>query len=175
MPSDPASRLMDAYPRIFHACHRRHRRDPRTKRLLSESQARVLDHLDQFEPLHLGALAAHLGVTQGTMSLAVSRLVRRGYVKSRRDPRDARRVNLLLSPAGARLKESSSVLDRELVTGLLGTLSPAEREAALDGLDLLARAATRFAENRKRGGQGGPRYSKSTGGSEGNTPWKGDA
>src|SRR5438067_13896350 len=80
MTSDAARQLMELYPRIYFACHARHVREPRTRRLLSAPQASILDHLDEREPLTLVDLARHMGVTPSTMSLHVERLVRRGYV-----------------------------------------------------------------------------------------------
>jgi DNA-binding MarR family transcriptional regulator len=130
------------YPRIFLACHRRHRRDPASGREVSEGQARLIDHLDEWEPMGLSSLARHMGLTPGTLSVAVTRLVRRGLVRRRRDPRDSRRIRLWLTPAGARLKEAQSVLDVDLVEGLLMHLDDRERGQALGGLALLARAAT---------------------------------
>src|SRR2546429_2235399 len=69
MTSDAARQLMELYPRIYFACHARHVRDPRTRRLLSAHQASILDHLDEREPLTLVDLARHMGVTPSTMSL----------------------------------------------------------------------------------------------------------
>ena len=140
-PTTVVRTVLDAYPKIFFACHRRHRRDPRTQKLLSESQARVLDHLDQVEPTSLTKLAEHLGVTLGTMSLSVERLVRRGYVRRREDPADGRKVRLLLTPAGARMKEAASVLDEDLVEAMMSRLDEADRALAVRGLELLADAA----------------------------------
>ena len=141
MAADAARRLLAAYPRIFFACHARHVRDPKTRRLLSAHQASILDHLDSVEGITLMGLAKHMGVTPATMSVAIERLVRRGYVARGRDTRDKRRLQLRLTAAGVRVKEASSVLEPERVRALLAGLPPREREQALDGLDLLARAA----------------------------------
>ncbi len=141
---DHVRRVLECYPRIFFACHTRHRRDPQSKRLLSAHQGSILDHLDEVEPVTLAGLAAHMGVTPSTMSLSIDRLERRGYVLRKRDPRDRRRVHLLLTPAGVRVKEAQSVLEPARVRGLLETLPFEEREAATAGLALLARAAAEF-------------------------------
>jgi len=141
---DGVERLLAAYPKIFFACHERHRRDPRTRRLVSAHQAAILDHLDELEPTNLQNLARHMGVTPSTMSLAIERLVRRGYVRRVRDARDRRRLRLRLSPAGVRVKEAGRVLEPARVRGMLARLSPTEREAALRGLALLARAAEEY-------------------------------
>jgi DNA-binding MarR family transcriptional regulator len=141
MAADAARRLLAAYPRIFFACHARHVRDPKTRRLLSAHQASILDHLDSIEAVTLMGLAKHMGVTPATMSLAIERLVRRGYVQRARDASDRRRLKLRLTAAGVRIKEASSVLEPERVRALLAGLAPRDREQALQGLDLLARAA----------------------------------
>ena len=137
---------MELYPKIYFACHTRHVRDPRTRRILSAHQASILDHLDTEDSLPLMDLARHMGVTPSTMSIAVERLVRQGYVLRARDRIDRRRVSLLLSAAGARLREAKSVLDPVRVRGMLERLSPQQRERALAGLALLARASQKFME-----------------------------
>ena len=150
-----ADRVLDAYPRVYFACHTRHVRDPVSRRALSRHQARILGHLDEVEATSLALLAAHMGVTPGTMSLAVGRLVRKGYVHRLRDAADRRRLCLRLSPSGVRIREASSVLDRERVDAVLGRLTEAEREAAVAGLEILARAADQTVRrpDRPRGGE----------------------
>ena len=142
MTRDPARQVMELYPRIYFACHTRHVRDPRTRRLLSAHQASILDHLDEREPLTLVDLARHMGVTPSTMSLHVERLVRRGYVSRLRANEDGRRLRLLLTPAGVRVREAKSVLDPDRVRALVARLTPEEREAGIRGLALLARAGS---------------------------------
>lgn len=139
---DRATReLLEHYPRIFFACHSRHVRDPGSRRVLSAHQASILDHLDEVEPTRVLDLARHMGVTASTMSIAVERLARHGYVIRSRDPQDGRRVNLTLSAAGVRVRDAQSVLDPHRVRAMLGRLEPGERRQALRGLALLARAA----------------------------------
>jgi DNA-binding MarR family transcriptional regulator len=133
--------LLRAYPRIFFACHRRHVRDPATRRVLSAHQASILDHLDEVDAMALTDLARHMGVTAGTMSVAIDRLVRKGYVRRVRSTEDQRRVELRLTEAGVRIREQQSVLEPELVAALLEQMPSAERSEALGGLQQLARAA----------------------------------
>lgn len=135
--------VLDLYPRIYFACHTRHVHDPVSRRTLSRHQASILDHLDEVEGTSLLGLAAHMGVTPGTMSVAVERLVRRGYVVRVRDAADKRRVSLRLSPRGVAIKSASSVLDPARVGLVLGHLSAADRDAAIRGLRLLADASQR--------------------------------
>jgi DNA-binding MarR family transcriptional regulator len=143
--------VMRDYPRIFFACHRRHVRDPRTRRLVSERQVEVLDHLDLDRPVSLSELATHLGVTLGTMSVSVERLERQGYIARQADPADRRRLLLRLTEAGARVREARSVLDRQRVAEMLEGMRGDERQWALEGLGLLARAAETLMASRSRG------------------------
>lgn len=140
--SDPdVSAVLDAYPRIYFACHRRHVYDAQQRRLVSAHQASILDHLDAVESTVLSDLAKHMGVTASTMSLAVDRLERGGYVTRERDQVDRRRVRVRLTDAGVRVRRANSVLDPALVARMLAQLPDGERREALHGLTLLARAA----------------------------------
>lgn len=157
MAENAVRQVMELYPRIYFACHTRHVRDPQTRRLLSAHQASILDHLDEHEPLALLDLARHMGVTPSTMSLNIERLVRRGYVSRERSAQDGRRLKLRINPAGVRLREAKSVLDPARVRALLARLSPAQREAGIRGLALLARAGSEQMEaqsKRKKKGRG---------------------
>jgi DNA-binding MarR family transcriptional regulator len=141
-------RLLRAYPRIFFACHQQHVRDPATKRVLSAHQASILDHLDEVDALALNDLARHMGVTAGTMSVAIDRLVSKGYVRRTRSREDQRRVELRLTEAGLRIREQQSVLEPQLVAALLDQMDADERTDALNGLQRLAQAADALASQK---------------------------
>ena len=133
--------MLEAYPRVYFACHTRHVRDPQSGDALSAHQASILDHLDEVDGVSMTDLAGHMGVTVATMSLAIDRLERKGYARRDRDPGDRRRVLLRITEAGVRVREAKSVLDPVRIEQVLSRLSDADRAAALDGLDLLARAS----------------------------------
>src|SRR3954465_12453128 len=107
--------VLECYPQIYFACHKRHVRDERTKAVLSVHQASVLDHLDDVEGTSLQELAKHMGVTASTMSLTIDRLERGAYVTRARSKEDKRRVDLRLTPSGVRMKRQQKVLEPELV------------------------------------------------------------
>jgi len=140
--------VMRLYPKIFLACHTRHVRDSLTGQQLSDHQASILDHLDEVEPTSLMELARHLGVTASTMSLTIDRLVRGGYVSRQRAANDGRVVALRLTEAGVRIRREKSVLDPELVKGMLSRLTTQDLELALHGLAILGRAAAEQMESR---------------------------
>jgi DNA-binding MarR family transcriptional regulator len=144
VPNSEVQQVLDAYPKIFFACHTRHVQDPKTRRVLSAHQASILDHLDSVEPTSLMDLAKHMGVTPSTMSLTLDRLARHGHIERRRDPKDKRRSALRLTEAGERIRRAQSVLEPARVAGMLEALSKEERAQALRGLGLLAKAARLF-------------------------------
>ncbi len=108
-----------------------------------------MSHLDSVEPTSLGELAEHMGVTASTMSISVSRLERQGYLRKDRDVVDGRVVSLRLTEAGEAVRAAQSVLDPELVGAMFDELSPQELERGLDGLSILAEAASRSIKSRK--------------------------
>lgn len=93
-------------------------------------------------------LAAHMGVTASTMSLAIDRLESAKYVRRERDPADGRRVLLRLTAHGVRIKEQQKVLDPQRVRALFEQLGAADRADAIRGLALLASAASRMPRRR---------------------------
>jgi DNA-binding MarR family transcriptional regulator len=133
--------VLECYPQIYFASHRRHVRDPQTQAVLSAHQASILDHLDDVEGTSLLDLAKHMGVTASTMSLTIDRLERGGYCTRERSKEDKRRVDLRLTPSGVRIKRQQKVLEPELVAAVLERLDETRRRQALRGLELLAEAS----------------------------------
>ena len=141
MPSNPKQKVIDLVPRIFQACRRLDAIAPTTGRALSPQQAHVLDQLDAEEPTSLQALASRMGVTAPTMSVAITRLVREGYVRRSRDSVDGRRLDLTISGSGQRVRKATSALDPRRVAALLRGLSRTDLDVAMRGLSVLAEAA----------------------------------
>lgn len=138
--------VLQCYPQIYFACHRRHVRDEDPQAVLSANQASILDHLDDVAGTSLFDLARHMGVTASTMSLTVDRLERAGYVNRTRSKEDRRRVDLRLTAAGLRIKRQQKVLEPELVQAVLSHLDQRKRRQALQGLKLLAEASREMIE-----------------------------
>jgi DNA-binding MarR family transcriptional regulator len=107
----------------------------------------LLAHLDEQRPVRATRLAKHLGVAASTLSAAIARLAKHGYVIQQRERSDGRAIGLLLSAKGAQAMQASSVLETERVKSMLGKLTPRDRSRALAGLAALARAARAAQEN----------------------------
>jgi DNA-binding MarR family transcriptional regulator len=163
-PASAVQKVVDLIPRILYASRRLDARALSTGRSLSPQQALILDQLDAEVPTSLQALAAQMSVTAPTMSVAIGRLVREGYVRRNRDSIDGRRLDLTLSPAGVRVRKATSSLDPRRVAALLRRLSVADRTAALRGLIALGEAARTegrpVAPRGRRGGAGAAKRGK---------------
>ena len=134
------------YPQIYVACHADHVRAVSTRWRISSQDASILVHLDREYGLSPRALAGHLGVAPSTLSAAISRLARLGYLSNVASEKDGRRRELRLTDRGAEAIAATSVLDARRVKALLKALKPAERKQALLGLALLARAARKLSD-----------------------------
>jgi DNA-binding MarR family transcriptional regulator len=141
MAADPVAAVQRHYPQIYLACHVDHVRAASTSFRLSAKDSAVLAHLDERRGLTAGRLARHLGVAASTLSAAIQRLGRLGYITRTPRPRDRRTVDLRLTALGSEAMAATSVLDRRRVASLLGRLSAPESRRAVAGLALLARAA----------------------------------
>jgi DNA-binding MarR family transcriptional regulator len=136
------------YPQIYLACHVDHVRAGSTAWRLSSRDSSILAHLDQEQGMSPRSLARHLGVAPSTLSAAITRLVELGYISSTSPPLDKRRRELLLTRKGAEAMKSTSVLDAGRVTLMVARLTAEERQIALKGLLLLARAAGKLEARR---------------------------
>ena len=136
------------YPQIYLACHVDHVRASSTKWRISSRDSSILAHLDRETGMSPKTLAAHLSVAPSTLSAAIGRLVDLDYISSEPQQADQRQRELRLTARGVEAMESTSVLDRDRVSLLVARLNAEEREIALKGLVLLARAAAELGERR---------------------------
>lgn len=99
---------------------------------------------DPYE-LSPGQLVAETLVTSGTMTTRVDRLIERGLVARRPDPRDRRGVLVQLTPAGRDLVDAalSTLLERE--HSLIAALAPSDHSGLPDMLRRLLVASEQAA------------------------------
>jgi DNA-binding MarR family transcriptional regulator len=140
---DPVLQVLTAYPRIYLACHTHHA-GRQSGASLTDREVLVVGHLVD-GAVGVGALANHMGVTQSTMTATIDELERRGFVERHRPANDRRRVTVRATTKGLEAMAASSVLDTSRVAGVLASMSDDDRERAVEGLALLARAASAYA------------------------------
>jgi DNA-binding MarR family transcriptional regulator len=138
---DDVRLVQTCYPQIYLACHTRHVRAQSSPKRLSTHDSALLSHLDEETPMSPSTLAKHLSIGLPTLSAALGRLVKLGYINRSVSNADRRQVELRLSLSGARAMQASSVLDTRRVEKILARLRPAERQSVRDGLLALARAS----------------------------------
>jgi MarR family transcriptional regulator, organic hydroperoxide resistance regulator len=150
MPDDAVRRVQISYPQIYLACHTRHQRARSSSNGLSARDSALLAHLDETRATTPTALARHLGIGKPTMSAALKRLKDLGYVTVTADPGDRRTLLVRLGTKGAAAMRASSVLEAARVRRVLRVLTADERERALSGLELLARASQHIMRKERR-------------------------
>ena len=144
MTDDEVYEVQRLYPQIFVACHVDHVRAVSTRWRVSSQDASILVHLDREFGLSPRALAGHLGVAPSTLSAALARLAKLGYLTSKPNENDRRQRELRLTSRGVEAISATSVLNAERVRAMLSNLTPDEKKAALRGLALLAQAARKM-------------------------------
>ncbi len=134
-------RIQQLYPQVFHACHVQHLRRRATPFQLSERDGSILAHIGPEWATTAVELGRHLGLGKPTMSAALQRLERLGYVARRARTSRSPARHLELTDLGRQALQSTSALDTGRLTALLQTLSPRQRAEAVRGLQLLADGA----------------------------------
>ena len=94
---------------------------------LYAGQEAILLRLMEEEGPSLGELAGALGVEAPTMTKAVQRLEKGGFVRREADPEDARVSRVYLSPTGRRLGPEITAVWQAIEAQLTAGLTDAER------------------------------------------------
>jgi DNA-binding MarR family transcriptional regulator len=110
---------------------------------LSQHERQLLHHIPGDRGVPLSDVARHLGIPKSSASERVKSLERRGFLTRRRDPRDERRLAIVLTRRGLARVRSDSILDLGRLRLALKKLSASERKALFNGLSRLAEAASR--------------------------------
>ncbi|MEM9748366.1 MAG: MarR family transcriptional regulator [Actinomycetota bacterium] len=113
---------------------------------INRSDLHALNALEH-GPLSHGDLAVRLGLTAGSVTTLVDRLVRAGYVERRPDPSDRRRSEVALTPATYQAFARVYRPCGQAVEDRLRGMSDADCRAAVEALRLAADAINTTAAN----------------------------
>lgn len=105
---------------------------------LSVAEMHTLESIGLYDSKTMSETAADLGVTTGTLTVAVDRLVRKGYVKRRRDEHDRRVVRVQLTRQGKLAYRMHHKFHTLLVDRLVEPLDEAQRELFLSTLQSIS-------------------------------------
>lgn len=108
---------------------------------VSLSQIHILELLGVHKALRMKELSEKVGVTTGTLTVVVDKLVKKGYVCREADENDRRSVIVKLTDKGNDLYEEHDRLHIELTREITATLQPEEIEVLRTSL---ARMTERF-------------------------------
>jgi DNA-binding MarR family transcriptional regulator len=134
-----AGELCELFPALYLRFCRR--REPGETRITPQMDA-VLLHLAMSGPLTIGEMGEHFARAQSVVSEIVNGLEKKGLLERMRDARDRRRTLVWLTDeARALLERRRQVLDAGRVARAMERLTPAQRDALLDGLRALVREA----------------------------------
>ncbi len=106
---------------------------------LSIAEMHTLEGIGLYDTRTMSETAARLGITTGTLTVAIDRLVRKGYVERHRDTSDRRVVRVRLTKKGKLAFRMHSKFHTLLVDRIVEPLSGQER-------DLLVRLLTRVSD-----------------------------
>lgn len=126
MTDDPTTDALDSLRRIIRVLRISARRAERELGI-SAAQLFVLQRLAEEPARSINELAERTHTHQSSVSVVVRRLVERGLVSRRRSSRDARRVELALSPAGRRLLRGTPPAAQVRLVEAMRRLPPARR------------------------------------------------
>ncbi|NLW10548.1 MAG: MarR family transcriptional regulator [Clostridiaceae bacterium] len=105
---------------------------------LSVAEMHTLESIGLYDTKTMSETAAALGVTTGTLTVAVDRLVRKGYVKRHRDEHDRRVVRVQLTRQGKLAYRMHHKFHTLLVDRLVEPLDGAQRELFLNTLQSIS-------------------------------------
>ncbi len=108
---------------------------------LGESEFRILEALLHKGAMPVNAIGAKVFLTPGSISVAIDRLLKRGFVTRTNSMEDRRVRTVDLTPAGRRLIEQVFAAHARQVDRLADVLSPKERRQVARGLKAFGKAA----------------------------------
>ncbi len=102
---------------------------------LTIAEMHTLESVGLYEARTMSETAARLGVTTGTLTVAIDRLVRKGYVRRERDQTDRRIVRVMLTKKGKLAYRIHSRFHHLLVERITDGLDDGQRKILLDMLE----------------------------------------
>jgi DNA-binding MarR family transcriptional regulator len=105
---------------------------------LSVAEMHTLEGIGLYGSRTMSETAATLGITTGTLTVAIDRLVRKNYVDRNRDPADRRVVRIELTHKGKLAYRMHNKFHTLLVDRLTGPLSDGQQQTLLDTLQGIA-------------------------------------
>lgn len=104
---------------------------------ISLPQMHLLEVVGNHERLRMKELSNKLGVTTGTLTVMVHRLVTKGYLAREKDPEDRRSYFVKLTKSGKSEYDNHHHLHGHLIEEIVNTLGESEAESFFNNLNKL--------------------------------------
>ena len=104
---------------------------------ITNNDMHVIEAIGIGAPKNMSSIAKELSVTVGTLTIALNRMVKKGYVVRRRGDTDRRVVYISLSDRGRSAYEHHARFHREMIQSVMEELEPGELETLIRALTKL--------------------------------------
>ncbi len=103
---------------------------------LSISEVHLLESVGKGENRDrtISDIAENLGITSPSVTIAINKLVKKGYVEKLRSPVDGRMVFVVLTEQGKKMEAAHRFFHERMVRNLAGDLNEEERESLYHGM-----------------------------------------
>ena len=101
---------------------------------LTISEIHTIDAVGYQDKNPMNVVAARLDITLATLTIAVNKLVEKGYIERERDAADRRKVLISLTKKGRQVFRAHRMFHKKMVDEAVGLLTPEEEEAFLSAI-----------------------------------------
>lgn len=131
--------LTETYQNIMRVEERTLSQDSRLN--LSISELHLIEYVGQHsgQGVTISQLARRMGISRPTATVAVNKLVAKGYAVKRNCPSDGRVVRVLLTREGEKIDRLHQYFHRKMVREVSADFTQEEREYLLSGIEKLNR------------------------------------
>ncbi len=102
---------------------------------LSVTEIHTIEAIGMYKPRTMTEVANDLGITVGTLTTAITKLVKKGYVERTRGEEDRRAVMIALTRKGKLAYRIHEKFHQEMINETVGGLSEVEEEVLIKSLD----------------------------------------
>jgi DNA-binding MarR family transcriptional regulator len=104
---------------------------------LSVTEIHTIEAIGMYDPRSMSEVAADLGITVGTLTTAVNRLINKGYLDRKRIEEDRRVVQIQLTKKGKLAYRIHEKFHVDMVKQTMHDLSESEEEVLITSLEKL--------------------------------------
>lgn len=104
---------------------------------LSVTEIHTIEAIGMYEPRSMSEVAGDLGITVGTLTTAINKLIKKGYVERKRIEEDRRVVLIQLTKRGKLAYRIHEKFHSDMIKATIGGLSKEEEEVLTNSLEKL--------------------------------------